>query len=117
MRSLMLILMFGAVIGIAYWAYQENVKTKKELTYAQELQIAIGEARNRLNILRAEWAYQNRPRRLQHLADMNYDNLQLLPLHAGHFSSVDQVSFPDPPRLNLSGLEIVEIANRGGSND
>jgi len=116
-RSLMLIVMFGAVVGIAYWAYQENVKTKKELNYAQELQTSIGEARNRLTVLRAEWAYQNRPRRLQHLADMNYDNLQLLPLHAEHFSSVDQVDFPDPPRLNLNGLKIVEIANRGDSND
>ncbi len=104
-------------MGLAYWAYQENVKTKLELTYAQELQKALGEARSRLTILRAEWAYQNRPRRLQHLADMNYDNLQLLPLRADHFASIDQVRFPALPRLNLSGLEIVEIANRGDSND
>ena len=117
MRSLILVFMFGAVIGIAYWAYQENVKTKKQLTYAQELQTALGETRNRLSILRAEWAYQNRPRRLQHLADMNYDSLHLLPLRADHFSSVDLVVFPDPPSLILSGLELVEIAKRVDSND
>ena len=113
MRSLLFVFMFGAVIGIAYWAYQENIRTKQELAVAEDLQTAIGAARNRLSILRAEWAYQNRPSRLQDLADLNFENLQLTPLRAEHFSRVDEVGFPAPPTINLSDLEIVEIAQRG----
>ncbi|MDA0320860.1 MAG: cell division protein FtsL [Proteobacteria bacterium] len=113
MRSLLFVFMFAAVIGIAYWAYQENIRTKQELAVAEDLQTAIGAARNRLSILRAEWAYQNRPSRLQDLADLNFENLQLTPLRAEHFSRVDEVGFPAPPKINLSDLEIVEIAQRG----
>ena len=113
MRSFIFVIMFGAVIGIAYWAYQENIRTKQELANAEDLQTAIGEARNRLAILRAEWAYQNRPRRLQDLADLNFENLQLMPLSAEHFSRVDEVGFPAPLQIDLSDLEIVEIAQRG----
>ena len=113
MRSFMFVIMFGVVISLAYWAYQENIRTKQELANAEDLQTAIGEARNRLAILRAEWAYQNRPRRLQDLADLNFDNLQLMPLRAEHFSRVDEVGFPAPLQIDLSDLEIVEIAQRG----
>ena len=117
MRSLMLIFMFGAVIGLAHWAYKENVKTKYELTSAQKLQVSIGNSRSRLAILRAEWAYQNRPHRLRDLADMNYEHLQLLPLRADHFSRIEHVRFPVTPKLNLNELYVVEIANRGINND
>ena len=113
MRSFMFVIMFGAVISLAYWAYQENIRTKQELANAEDLQTAIGEARNRLAILRAEWAYQNRPHRLQDLADLNFDNLKLMPLRAEHFSRVDEVGFPAPLRIDLRDLEIVEIAKRG----
>ncbi len=112
MRSFIFVIMFGVVIGIAYWAYQENIRTKQELANAEDLQAAIGEARNRLAILRAEWAYQNRPRRLQDLADLNFENLQLMPLRAEHFSHVDEVGFPAPLQIDLSDLKIVEIAQR-----
>jgi hypothetical protein len=119
MRSFLYIMMFNAVMGLAYWAYQENVHTQHELTNVEELQDSIGQARNRLAILRAEWAYQNRPRRLQDLADLNYEHLQLLPLRADHFGHVDEVVFPpDPiPVFDLDGLEAIEIAQRVGNDD
>ena len=79
--------------------------------------VSIGNSRSRLAILRAEWAYQNRPHRLRDLADMNYEHLQLLPLRADHFSRIEHVRFPVTPKLNLNELYVVEIANRGINND
>ena len=119
MRSFFYIIMFNAVMGLAYWAYQENVHTQRELANVQDLHESIGKARNRLAILRAEWAYQNRPRRLQDLADLNYENLQLLPLRADHFGRVDEVGFPPDsfPVFDLGGLEVIEVAQRGGIDD
>ena len=119
MRSFLCIMMFNSVIGLAFWAYQENVHTQRELAYVEELQTSIGQARNRLAILRAEWAYQNRPRRLQDLADLNYEHLQLLPLRADHFGHVDEVGFsPDSiPVFDLEELDAIEVAQWGGLND
>ena len=119
MRGLLYIMMFKAVIGLAYWAYQENVHTQREIANVEKLQVSIGQARNRLAILRAEWAYQNRPRRLQDLADLNYEHLQLLPLRADHFGHVDQVGFSPKsiPVLDLDGLEVIKVVQRGGIND
>ena len=119
MRSLLYIMMFNAVMGLAYWAYQENVHTQRELANVEELQASIGQARNRLAILRAEWAYQNRPSRLQDLADLNYEHLQLLPLRADHFGHVDEVGFPPQSMsvFDLKGLEAIEVAQRSGNDD
>ena len=119
MRSLLYIMMFNAVMGLAYWAYHENVHTQRELANVEELQASIGQARNRLAILRAEWAYQNRPRRLQDLADLNYEHLQLLPLRADHFGHVDEVGFPQQSMsvFDLKGLEAIEVAQRSGNDD
>ena len=119
MRSLLYIMMFNAVMGLAYWAYQENVHTQRELANVEELQASIGQARNRLAILRAEWAYQNRPRRLQDLAELNYEHLQLLPLRADHFGHVDEVGFPQQSMsvFDLKGLEAIEVAQRSRNDD
>ena len=65
MRSFLIVSMVIGVVSVAYWAYQENIKTQAALAYTQELQDDIGEARAKLSILHAEWAYLNRPERLQ----------------------------------------------------
>ena len=113
MRGLLYAITVSLVIGLAYWAYQENIKTQAVLAHVEELQDDIGSARSRLRILRAEWAYQNRPERLQDLADLNYEGLRLLPLSADHFGSVDQVGFPDLPSRTPEDLKPFDAASRG----
>ena len=82
MRTLLSILIVCTVVGLAYWAYQENIKTQNALTQTEELQRDIGAARARLSVLRAEWAYLNRPDRLTDLVNLNYNRLHLTPLQA-----------------------------------
>ena len=112
MRSFIYILSAMVVMGLAFWAYRENYATQKTLSETQALHGQIGTARDRLAMLRAEWAYLNRPERLRDLADINYDALQLLPLRPDQFGKIDQVAFP--PREPLIDLDdAVDVSSEG----
>ncbi|MBZ8118889.1 cell division protein FtsL [Roseovarius sp. LXJ103] len=94
MRSLFYMASFLAVIGLAYWAYYENYRTQAAIAHAETLERQIADNRQRLRVLNAEWAYQNRPDRLRELAEINFDRLGLVPLKASQFGRVDQVPYP-----------------------
>ena len=77
---------------------------------SEDIQRSIGEARARLAVLKAEWAYLNRPDRLRDLADINFDRLGLLPLSPEQFGNADQVSYPpEPATLRIS--DAIEVSN------
>lgn len=101
MKGIAYVLTALAVFGLAFWAYRENYATQQVLNDTQRLQRQIGAAQVRLNMLRAEWAYLNRPDRLIGLAELNFDRLGLLPLRPDQFGRVDEVSYPprDPAPL------------------
>ena len=107
MRSLFYIFSAMAVMGLAYWAYQENYRTQASLREVSHLQSDIARLRETLGILRAEWAYLNRPERLAELADLNFDRLGLLPLEPSQFGEIDQVAYPPP--LQGPVLEPIEL--------
>lgn len=101
MRTLIFTLLALGVIGLAHWAYTENYATQTALRKVEALQAQIGQTREKLGILRAEWAYLNRPDRLRDLVELNYDALQLMPLSASHFGDAEQVAYPP---LNVEDL-------------
>ena len=94
MKSLVYILSSLAVIGLAFSANNETHKTRQALSEAVALQQEIGQLLETRAILRAEWAYLNRPDRLRELADLNFETLGLVPLRPEQFGHVDQVAFP-----------------------
>ena len=102
MRSLFYFLTAISVIGLAFWAYHENYKTQDAQTRAEALQQEIAEQRQRLRMLRAEWAYLNRPQRLRDLAEINFDTLGLLPLQPYQFGKIDQVAYPPEEPLPIT---------------
>lgn len=109
MRGFLYVLAAFAVIGLAFWAYQENYKTQAALKEVRQLHAEIGAAHERLNILRAEWAYLNRPDRLADLADLNFDRLGLLPLMPDAFGRVDHIIYPLPPISPI--INPIELSN------
>lgn len=94
MRSLLSTLAAIVVIALAYWAYNENYETQTALRDVEKLQYEIGQKRVELSMLKAEWAYLNRPDRLRDLVDLNYRDLNLIPFSPSHFKAVEQVAFP-----------------------
>lgn len=110
MRSLLYILTALSVIGLAFWAYRENYQTQAEIARTENINRQIGQARARLSVLRAEWAYLNRPDRLRDLAEVNFDRLGLLPLRPDQFGKVDQVAFPPQPEPELIISNPVDVS-------
>lgn len=98
----MYILTALAVIGLAFWAYRENYATQQSLSDTRELRNEIASYQARLGVLRAEWAYLNRPERLRELAMLNFEKLGLLPLRPDQFGRVDQVAFPPLRRVTIT---------------
>ena len=101
MRSLLYILAAMAVMGLGFWSYQENYKTRDAISEVRGLHAQIGRAHERLGMLRAEWAYLNRPDRLSDLAELNFDRLGLLPLMPNAFGQVNQIIYPVPDALPI----------------
>ncbi len=59
---------------------------------SEELQAEIGKARAKLAVLKAEWAYLNRPERLIHLTNLGFDQLKLGPIRAANFGEVNRLN-------------------------
>ena len=106
MRTLAYILTILAVFGLAFWAYRENYATQQVLKETRGLRSHIAAAQVRLNVLRAEWAYLNRPDRLRNLAELNFGSLGLVPLRPDQFGRVDEVSFPPSGLVIEEGVEV-----------
>lgn len=97
MRGFANVLAALAVIGLGYWAYHQNILTQQSIRDVERLQHDIGRARERLSVLRAEWAYLNRPDRLRELADLNFERLGLMPMTPDRFGRATQIAYPRPP--------------------
>ncbi|MEY1556019.1 cell division protein FtsL [Yoonia sp. R2331] len=102
MKALFYVLAAFAVMGLGFWAYQENYKTQQAIKHVRGLHGEIGAAHERLGMLRAEWAYLNRPDRLADLAELNFDRLGLLPLMPDAFGNVSQIIYPLPDILPIT---------------
>ena len=115
MKSLIYVFTVLLVFALAFWAYRENYATQQVLKDTQRLQHQIGAAQVRLSVLRAEWAYLNRPNRLLELAELNFDRLGLLPLRPDQFGRVDEVSYPPEPLLPITNpIDVSTMAGEQG---
>ncbi|NRB04106.1 MAG: cell division protein FtsL [Rhodobacteraceae bacterium] len=112
MRTVLYILTTLAVIGLAFWAYRENYSTQEALAETEELHRDLRAAHARLAVLKAEWAYLNRPDRLRELADINFERLGLLPMRSEQFGRVDEIVYP-PQEPPLELRNTVEVASDG----
>ncbi|MCX8509844.1 MAG: cell division protein FtsL [Rhodobacteraceae bacterium] len=94
MRMFFMTLSAITLVALGFWAYRENYRTQAELAEVRALQQEIGDLRESLSVLNAEWAYLNRPDRLRELASLNFERLGLLPLAPEQFGEVAQIIYP-----------------------
>lgn len=97
MRSILYLACVLAVMALAFWAYRENYRTQAAISDMGRIQREIGGLREDLGVLRAEWAYLNRPARLRELVDLNFDRLQLVPATSEQFIELNHIDYPKPP--------------------
>lgn len=97
MRPLTYLAFTLTVMALAFWAYRENYRTQAALSEMRQVQGDIARLREDLSVLRAEWAYLNRPERLRELVNLNFDRLQLVPREGGQVVDLRNIDYPKPP--------------------
>ncbi|MEM9756011.1 MAG: cell division protein FtsL [Pseudomonadota bacterium] len=107
MRVLATLLGALAVIGLGYWAYHQSVETKAALAEIDRLNGQIELQKERLEVLRDEWAYLTRPDRLRALAEIDFERLQLLPMTPEQFADVREIPHP-PSQADLLLSDLVD---------
>ncbi|NNF71511.1 MAG: cell division protein FtsL [Rhodobacteraceae bacterium] len=112
MKTLIFGIITVCVMGLAFWAYNQNYQTQAVLKETESLQRDIARLRERVGVLRAEWAYLNRPDRLRDLPDLNFDRLGLFPLGPEQFGDGVDIDFPPLP-----GDAIVGAVDVRGAQD
>ena len=80
MRIALLTILFIFCVISAIWAYQMNYETRAKKKQILEVTKKINSTLNRIELLRAEWAFLNSPERLSRLVDENFLNLNLIPI-------------------------------------
>lgn len=120
MRTLLYLTAALMVMGLAFWAYRENYRTQAQIDQMQAVQNEIAGLRESLGVLRAEWAYLNRPERLRELVDINFDRLRLAPVQGNQFGGPRNVDYPAPtapaaPDDPADGLSPPAPSNNAGA--
>ena len=110
MRTLFVLVSALALVGLAFWAYRQNYATQTSLRQVDRLQAEIADLREELGVLRAEWAYLNRPARLRELAEINFDRLRLLEMQPYQFGRVADIAAPGEAWPALRGA--VDVSGR-----
>ena len=91
MRMFVLILSFIFLAIISVWAYNINYKTRSTIKSVNELSSQIKVQQTRLRLLKAEWAYLNRPERLNKLITMHFSELELIALSHQNYYLFDKL--------------------------
>ena len=97
MRSILYLIVAMVVMSLAFWASREKYRTQDALNEMEGVQREIAGLREQLVVLRAEWAYLNRPARLRELVALNADKLNLKPINSGQFVDSAKIDYPPPP--------------------
>jgi hypothetical protein len=107
MRHFFLFVPLVALAVVAVLAYGQNYRTRGVFAENDALREKIIQSRQRLGVLRAEWAYLNRPDRLRDLVALNDASLQLMPLRPTQFAHVSDFQQPDhdgPERVHTDNI-------------
>ena len=94
MRTLYYLLSITLLVGFATWSYKVNYATRAAERRVAVLGSEITTEIEKIEILKAEWAYLNRPERLLRLADANFDVLGLGAIQADQTAKIVDIAHP-----------------------
>lgn len=103
MRSVAVVVTMLFIVALGFWTYRESYSTQAQLNRMAAVRRDIANLREELGVLRAEWAYLNRPKRLAELVDLNFEQLPLLPFASDQFVDLRAVAFPEAEEAGASG--------------
>lgn len=112
MRSLFYMFSILTLVGFGYWSYTVNYATRAAEQRVDRIDAQIDEEREKIEVLRAEWAYLNRPERLLRLAEANFETLGLVPVRADHYADAGQVAYEAPEPTFSMMLNVTTAAAR-----
>jgi hypothetical protein len=98
-KTLLYLSAAALVVVCATWSYRVNYATQEALNRVAGLRAEIAAEREAVAVLRAEWAYLNRPDRLRALVTRHVVELGLTELAPEQFGEAAMVAFPPPPDL------------------
>lgn len=107
MRRVFMLAGLAVLLALATWTYQVNNKTRALLREQRQLERQITRSAREIAHLRAEWAYLNRPARLEALAWANFGYLGLGPITAGHLNDLSDL--PKVLRPKTAPVQLVEF--------
>ena len=113
MKGTLYVLATTAIIIVATWAYRVNYDVQDALGRVSDLREQIAREREAIVVLRAEWAYLNRPERLRELAELNFKALQLMPLLPEQFAAPESVAYPISPEALTVEQAVASVAPDG----
>ncbi len=102
------------VVVCAVWAYRVNYATQEATDRVADLRQQIADEREAIAVLKAEWAYLNRPDRLQALVAANPE-LGLAELTPDQFGDAATVAYPPPPEPDPAALVAQAVAAAAGA--
>ncbi|GGK35751.1 cell division protein FtsL [Salinarimonas ramus] len=93
----------AGLIGSAVWAYSIKYETIRQTEELARLERAIEREREMIAVLRAEWAFLNRPDRVETLADAHLP--EVVPFSVEHLARFEDL--PDrPPDADEIGAKL-----------
>ncbi len=92
------------VVVCAVWAYRVNYATQEASDRVADLRQQIADEQEAIAVLKAEWAYLNRPDRLRALVAANPE-LGLAELNPDQFGDTASVAYPAPPEAEKPEAE------------
>ena len=104
------IIWIGVTCAASGILYQTSYKAQEQERELARLNREIRQAHADIQVLKAEWAYLNRPDRLRELVTLNFDRLGLFPMEPGQFGQINAVAMPPPPiTADLSITKPVDV--------
>ena len=94
--------MIGLLLGGAAFTFKVKYDSEQAIERVQQLEAQIRKERDAIDILRADWALLSNPRRLERLAELYVDELELAPVDPSQIGTMGDIpmrsQFPPAPK-------------------